>query len=69
MSADYDVVWTLHNDTPWTCTYEAWGTNHAGRDNGVVVLLKSHESVSFMVNASLTYYYCVRIHGLEVGFQ
>ncbi|KAI0051770.1 hypothetical protein FA95DRAFT_1554303, partial [Auriscalpium vulgare] len=68
-AADYDVSFRFTNDTQWTATFEVWGPNPQGRGNGVVVLLRPHDAVAFMVNASTTYFYCLRHHGLETRFS
>ncbi|KAI0067733.1 hypothetical protein BV25DRAFT_1819151 [Artomyces pyxidatus] len=66
---NYDVVFRFTNDTPYTSTFEVWGPNNHGRDNGVVILLRPGDTVAFMVNASLHYFYCIRHHGIEAGFS
>jgi len=69
MSNNYDVAFRLVNDTQWTATLEAWGPDHRGRDNGVMLILRPQERVAFMQNANSSYYYCVRHHGIEAGFS
>jgi hypothetical protein len=69
MSSNYDVAFRLVNDTQWTATLEAWGPNPHGRDNGVMLILRPQDRVAFMQSANLSYYYCVRHHGIEAGFS
>jgi len=69
MSSNYDVAFRFVNDTQWTATLEAWGPNAQGRDNGVMLILKPQDRVAFMQRANLSYYYCVRHHGIEAGFS
>ncbi|KAH9982462.1 hypothetical protein BGW80DRAFT_26045 [Lactifluus volemus] len=69
MSSNYDVAFRFVNDTQWAATLEAWGPNPRGRENGVMLMLRPQERVAFMQNANLSYYYCVRHHGIEAGFS
>jgi hypothetical protein len=69
MSYNYDVAFRFVNDTQWTATLEAWGPNPQGRGNGVMLILRPQERVAFMQNANISYYYCVRHHGIEAGFS
>lgn len=69
MSSNYDVAFRFVNDTQWTATLEAWGPNPHGRDNGVMLILRPQDRVAFMQSANLSYYYCVRHHGIEAGFS
>ncbi len=69
MSSNYDVAFRFVNDTEWTATLEAWGPDPHGRSNGVMLILRPQDRVAFMQSANLTYYYCVRHHGVEAGFS
>ncbi|KAI9508788.1 hypothetical protein F5148DRAFT_979346 [Russula earlei] len=69
MPNNYDVAFRFVNDTQWTATLEAWGPNPRGRDSGVMLILRPQEGVAFMQSANLSYYYCVRHHGIETGFS
>ncbi|KAI0002031.1 hypothetical protein BJV77DRAFT_1164871 [Russula vinacea] len=69
MPGNYDVAFRFVNDTQWTATLEAWGPDPGGRGNGVMLVLRPQERVAFMQNANVSYYYCVRHHGIEGGFS
>jgi hypothetical protein len=69
MSCNYDVAFRFLNNTEWTATLEAWGPDPRGRDNGVMLIIRPQERVTFMQNANVSYYYCVRHHGIEAGFS
>jgi len=69
MSYNYDVAFRFVNDSEWTATLEAWGPDPGGRGNGVMLILRPRERVSFMQNANTNYFYCIRHHGIEGGFS
>ncbi|KAI0274634.1 hypothetical protein BC834DRAFT_2319 [Gloeopeniophorella convolvens] len=69
MSANYDVAFRFVNNTQWAATLEAWGPNPHGRDNGVMLMLRPQDRAAFMQSANVSYFYCVRHHGIEAGFS
>ncbi|KAH9082083.1 hypothetical protein EDB83DRAFT_2310327 [Lactarius deliciosus] len=63
MSSNYDVA--FRGLPPW----KPGVPNPHGRDNGVMLILRPQDRVAFMQSANLSYYYCVRHHGIEAGFS